>query len=301
MSKSLLLIENTGSGQERAQLDAFKSKILKLGWLLEHRVFKPGKHLLKEQLQDIHEFDAVIGVGGDGTISSLADLMKGHHQPLFVYPGGTGNLIAQNLYTKLDSDYLFNILQKWQCGEFDLGRMLSMSEERTFLMLAGAGTDAEMIRESEALKPTWGVLAYVAALAQQMDREPVKLHLTVDGKKIDEPHAVAVLVANLGRLNFGLPLVKSIDAQDQLLDAIVIREFNWGILAQSVMQTLQEFLSGEDVERPQFGLYRGKSIDVHCDIPLSLQQDGELLKSQTPVSFMLHKERITLFYDPEAL
>lgn len=304
MSKSLLLIENAASGQQPTQLDAFKHEIKALNWKIEQRSFDPRQEntpSMNSLLEDLESFDGVIGVGGDGTISSLADALKGKAIPLFIYPGGTGNLIAQNLYTQLDVPYLCHILESWHYEAFDLGCIRSMSEERSFLMLAGAGTDAEMIRESEGLKPTLGILAYIAALVQQMDRTPVNLNLSIDGKKINEPKAVAVMVANLGKLNFRLPLVKAINPQDQLLDVIVIREFNWGIFAQSVLQTLQEFLSEESVERPQFGLYRGKVIDVHCDVALSLQQDGELMKSKTPVSFMLQKEKVLLFYDQDAL
>lgn len=304
MSKSLLFIENIASGQQPTQLAAFKHEIEALNWKIEHRSFDPRKEPppnMKILLTDLDRFDGVVGIGGDGTISSLANALKGKPIPLFIYPGGTGNLIAQNLYTQLDVPYLCHILESWNYEAFDLGCIRSMSEERSFLMLAGAGTDAEMIRESENLKPTLGVLAYMAALAQQMDKQPANLNLSIDGKKINEPEAVAVMVANLGKLNFRLPLVKAIDPQDQLLDVIVIREFNWGVFAQSVFQTLQEFLSDESVDRPQFGLYRGKVIDVHCDIPLSLQQDGELMKSTTPVSFMLQEEKILLFYDRDAL
>ncbi len=272
-----------------------------MGHQLTCREFNPAQDKsLEDLLHDLSDFDGLIGVGGDGTISSLANHIKGSPQPLFVYPGGTGNLIAQNLYTQLDVPYLCHILEDWQHKPFDLGCIRSLHEQRSFLMLAGAGTDAEMIKESENLKPTWGLLGYVGALAQQMDRTPVELHLTIDGQKIAEPRAVAVLVANLGRLNFRVPLVQAIDPRDQLLDVIVVREFNWGVFTQSVLQALQELLSGEDVERPQFGLYRGKAIDVHCDSPLALQQDGELLKSKTPVSFSLQKEPIHLFCDPDA-
>lgn len=304
MTKTLLLIENIASGQQRTQLDEFTQDIEGLGWTLTRRSFDPRKEdvpTMKQLLEGLDNFDGVIGVGGDGTISSLANEMKGTEKPLFVYPGGTGNLIAQNLYTQLDVPYLCHILENWEVKAFDLGCVRSMSESRSFLMLAGAGTDAEMIRESEELKPTLGILAYIGALVQQMDQEPVHLHLTIDGKKIDEPKAVAVMVANLGRLNFRLPLVKDINPRDQQLDVIVIREFNWGVFAQSVFQTLQEFLSESSVERPQFGLYRGQSIDVHCDVPLSLQQDGELMKSKTPVSFTLQKEKVLLFCDRDAL
>ena len=305
MSKSLLLIENTASGQQPTQLESFKNEIQGLGWKIKHRSFDPRKDeatpSMETLLEGMENFDGIIGVGGDGTISSLANALKGKNIPLFIYPGGTGNLIAQNLYTELDVPYLCHILESWNYEAFDLGCIRSMSEERSFLMLAGAGTDAEMIRESENLKPTLGILAYMAALIQQMDRTPVNLNLCIDGKKINEPEAVAVMVANLGKLNFRLPLVKAIDPQDQLLDVIVIREFNWGVFAQSVFHTLQEFLSDESVDRPQFGLYRGKVIDVHCDVPLSLQQDGELMKSKTPVSFTLQEEKVFLFYDQDAL
>ena len=156
-----------------------------------HRSFDPRESdppTMESLLEGLENFDGVVGIGGDGTVSSLANHMKGKEIPLFIYPGGTGNLIAQNLYTQLDVPYLCHILENWDVCKFDLGCVRSMSETRSFLMLAGAGTDAEMIRDSEELKPTFGILAYIGALVQQMDQEPVNLNLTIDGQKIDEPH-----------------------------------------------------------------------------------------------------------------
>ncbi len=297
--KQILMVENRSSGQNETDLSLITEKIEEKGWKLHYRCFEAGQKM-QDCLHDLKLMDAVIGVGGDGTISGLAAELQGTKIPLLAYPGGTANLIAQNLFTQLKPQKIWDVLENWHIGAFDLGQLSSEDCERFFVMAAGAGADATMIKDSEDFKDSWGFLAYFISLWKQLKREPVKITLELDGKIVEEEHAIAVLVANLSRVNFRLPISHQIHPQDGLLDVIVVREINTGVMAQALWHSLQEYWQEKPVDRPEFGMYQAKEVKLSSESPLPVQQDGEYLEISTPVSFKRCPEPIYLFYEAAA-
>ena len=48
-------------------------------------------------LEDAKDFDRVVAVGGDGTVSGVCYELRGSGVPMLPYPAGTTNLLALNL------------------------------------------------------------------------------------------------------------------------------------------------------------------------------------------------------------
>lgn len=298
--KRILLIENPGSGQSDTDTSCLRKTCLNQGWELVQRPL--GKDCkFAELLADHASFAAIVGVGGDGTISGMAAELCGTGIPLLAWPGGTANLVAQNLFTDLKPQTLCQALIDWQVCDLDMGEMSAAGMTQRFVMLAGAGTDARMIRDSEALKPDWGVAAYVKALLSQFELEPCRIELTIDGVPIDEPSAVGVLVANLGKLNFGLPMAHQIQGQDALLDVIVLKRLNPGMLLAEFWNAALRRLGAQADNHQDIVLYSGREITLETEPSMPLQYDGEPLEVRTPVRFRILPAALSVFGHPQAL
>jgi diacylglycerol kinase (ATP) len=297
--KRILQIENPRSGQSDTDTNALRRTCLDQGWELVMRPVTPNCKFA-DLLADAAQFDAVVGVGGDGTISGLAAHLSGSDVPLLAWPGGTANLVAQNLFPALTPEALCQALVDGQVLSLDMGELQAGDVTQRFVMLAGAGTDARMIRDSEELKSDWGVAAYVKALLGQLDREPEAIELTIDGEHINEDKAVGVLVANLSKLNFGFPMGDDIDGQDGLLDVIVIRHFNSGLLLQEIWNATKRRFGGATEAHPDLGLYQGRDIQLKSATALPLQYDGEPMDVTTPVAFRVLPKVLRVFGYPEA-
>lgn len=300
MSKQILLIENPASGQSETDLGCLRAQCEAKGWKLVERPLTPNSKM-EELLADSADFDAVVGVGGDGTISGIADVLSGGDVPLLAWPGGTANLVAQNLFADLKPETLCQALDDWEICELDMGELQAGETSHRFLMLAGAGTDARMIQDSEDLKSDWGVASYVAALLKQFDVEPARLKLKIDGKEIDEETAVGVLVANLGRLNFRLPMGEAINAQDAQLDVLVIRKLSPGLLLTEFWNAVSRHLGGKGKTHDDIGVYHGQSIELETLPSLPLQYDGESTELRTPVQFCVLPGALKVFGQMQAI
>lgn len=300
MSKQILLIENPASGQSETDLGCLRTQCEDKGWKLVERPLTPDSDLAA-LLADSADFDAVVGVGGDGTISGIADVLSGGDVPLLAWPGGTANLVAQNLFADLKPETLCKALDDWEICQLDMGELQAGDTSHRFLMLAGAGTDARMIQDSEDLKSDWGVASYVAALLKQFDVEPARIKLTIDGQEMAEETAVGVLIANLGRLNFRLPMGEAINAQDAQLDVLVIRKLSPGLLLTEFWNAVSRHLGGQGKTHDDIGVYHGQTIALETLPSLPIQYDGESTELRTPVQFRVLPEALKVFGHMQAL
>jgi len=89
-------------------------------------------------------FDAVVGIGGDGTIqeivNGLVDAEGNCPVPLGVIPGGTGNDFSKMLGCPRDPARALDMVLRGRVRTFDLGRY----GDRYFINIAGVGFDAEV-------------------------------------------------------------------------------------------------------------------------------------------------------------
>jgi len=238
-----------------------------------------------EYLKDVRAYDTVIAAGGDGTVSSVAYAMRYTNVPLLAYPAGTANLIALNLELPEDPSRLAEIVLAAHAVRIDLGELKVGDQTHGFAMLAGAGADASMIRESEELKPKFGALAYAMSAMRQVNPKKTTFHMTVDGEE-RSAEGIGVMIANFGKANFGLPITSDISPSDGKFTVVVLRAGNVFQLLPNLIDSVRSKLNLGD---PMFGsgnieTFEATEIHVQSDEPFPLQYDGELHVETTPFS-----------------
>lgn len=185
----------------------------------------------------------VFGSGGDGTIRAIAESIRGSGIPLGIVPQGTGNLLARNIGMPLG-----DLGKAVEAGFFgrnqpiDLGLMTILrpadeaghvaEDEHAFLVLAGMGLDARVIRSTRStLKKRLGWLAYVdAGVRTMMKDKPLELHYSMDGSELKPLTVYTVMIGNCGLLPGGVLLIPDAKIDDGLLDVVSLRPlgpFSW--------------------------------------------------------------------------
>ena len=114
----ILVVFNPNSGQGESGLPEFVTFLRDSGASVTERELQPDVPM-SEYVQDLTEYSAVVGAGGDGTVSSLAYAARYRDVPLLAYPAGTANLIAQNLDLPRDPAALAEVVDR---GPTDLLR-----------------------------------------------------------------------------------------------------------------------------------------------------------------------------------
>lgn len=145
--------------------------------------------------------DLILAAGGDGTVNEVADGMVGSQVPLAVLPAGTANVLATEM--KLGGKLLPVAARLAECRphRISVGRLTCDGGRvaRHFLLMAGAGLDAEIVYHvSAGLKSRMGKAAYWIAGWSLLGRRLPELVLNADGKEYRCSFALLSKVRNYG-------------------------------------------------------------------------------------------------------
>lgn len=283
MLKELLVIRNPRSGQGTTPLDGFLHLLHEEDYGITVRYLHRNLRV-QDLLYDAANYHSVIAAGGDGTVSSVAHAMIGLDTPILAYPAGTANLISQNLGLVPNVRELAQVVMQEETLTCDLAEIHLQDMTFGFTMVAGAGLDADMIRESETLKPNFGVLAYFMGVFKNLRATEADILLELDGVAV-RTRGMSVLLANFGMVNFGIPLAPGIDPADGLLSVIVVKGNTPLAIVPKIMDSFVSRMGLKTIPAPEgVEIYTCKSVRIQSDPPLPIQYDGELLDATTPLT-----------------
>jgi diacylglycerol kinase (ATP) len=175
--------------------------------------------------------DLVIAAGGDGTVRAVSEALRGSGIPLALLPSGTGNLLARNLDLTLN-DLPGSVVTAFtgedkpiDLGVIDIERADHSRDRHVFVVMAGMGIDAKMIKNTDDdLKAKAGWAAYVDAIVKSL-RDPDELHLRfrIDDAPQTRATVHTVIIGNCGSLPANILLLPDAVVDDGLFDLMFMR------------------------------------------------------------------------------
>ncbi len=168
--------------------------------------------------------DVVAVYGGDGTVSEVANALLGGDKPLALLPGGTGNVIAQELGVPLELSEAAALACSSNARRVSIDAM--MLRDRAYFLRIGVGAEAAaIVGATRDRKDELGWFGYVLGTLDAIrDAQPIAFRWRMDDAEFGG-EAVACMVANIGRIGRGgLRFSESIKADDGLLDVLIIRD-----------------------------------------------------------------------------
>lgn len=296
----VLAVNNLRSGQGESHRYEFLAELARRGVELTVRPVNDG-HTLAEAMSDARRFDRVVTIGGDGTASAAAYALRGTRVPLLIYPAGTANALALNLGVQPDPLRCADMLLNGDVAELDLGEIAFLKEHRTpsgserrarsrprpsvsmgFTTIAGAGLDATVVERGAELKPQFGAGAYLLAALQNMEPKTARIVLDMDGKRV-ETEGSGILLVNFGRIQFDLTVTHDSDAQDGMVEVVVIKAKHLAELIPAVIASYLDRIVTYPSRSQVIDTYRARRLTVRSDPPLPIQCDGEVLPGTTPL------------------
>jgi diacylglycerol kinase family enzyme len=148
--------------------------------------------------QDLDSYDAVIVVGGDGTVKEVAEALIGRGPPLALIPAGTANVLAFELGLPRTAEGLAAVIRSAPSEPVSLGCYEAAGDSGYFILMAGAGFDARVVAGIDpALKRAIGKGAYIwSSVRQAARRSAPPVHLRIDGAEFEAAWAI---VSNVSR------------------------------------------------------------------------------------------------------
>lgn len=241
----------------------------------------------------IEDGAAVVGAyGGDGTVMEVASALVGTNIPLFILPGGTGNLVAAELRIPERLEKACDLV----CGDEAYKTRLvdvGMANEQAFLLRAGCGFESGVLQETtRELKDQFGKWAYVfAGIKTLQESKEAEYEIRIDDEKPFTEQGVAFVAANAGNVGMGrgVSLSPGVSIDDGLLDVFFVKKANLEAIIQMARQMmglevnpLSEVLPFLDASE-LVSHWTAERVEVKSDPSLDMQIDGDVI-DKTPAT-----------------
>jgi diacylglycerol kinase (ATP) len=261
--------------------------------LFETTASGSGGDLAREAVRQGAE--CILAAGGDGTISEVAGGLAGSNTPLGILPAGTANVLAHELGIPSHPAEAASRLATWTPRRVALGLIESpAARPRYFLMMAGAGFDADVVYNLDAqLKLRLGRLSYWIGGISKLSRKLDRLHARIAGQEYACSFALVSRVRNYGGdFNIARDITLSQDDFEIVLlesdNALGYLRYFAGIMTQKLQHD------------PGVRFFRARQVEL---LPsgadtVHLQADGEYVGA-LPSTLRVVPGALTLLTPPE--
>ncbi len=273
----LILIANpcAGRGAGARLAPAIAARLRACGIGCEPRFTRgPGeaRTLVAEALRAGAECVAV--AGGDGTVNEAVNGYVGvarENQALAVIPVGTGNDFAKMLGMGNDWQLACDRIAQGRSERVDSGTC----NGRHFANGIGAGFDAQVALEANALRWLRGNAVYGVALARTL-----LLRYSTPYARIAHDHGALecriTMLAAANGASYGGAFRMAPDASvsDGLLELVVADALS----RAGILRLVPHVMRGTHVGRPGVTVFRTTRVVVETDAPLVVHADGEIIE-----------------------
>ncbi len=230
----------------------------------------------------------IIGVGGDGTISSVINNVIGQKNMYVGYiPAGSGNDFARGFTLPQNGKEAFEWVKhcqnKGSVKSFDTG-FFQLKEGRNgyFVNNMGIGLDALIAEKANSSKwkkclNKWslGKLVYPFILLKEIiGFKRFSLNVTIDEKKTSTFSNVWFLtVANQQYFGGGMKIAPNADPADGELDIIIVS----GLAKWKLLLLFLSVFQGKHTSIKGVSILKGKAVKIQSNANMPVHSDGDLI------------------------
>lgn len=266
----------------------------------ETQLDKDGKACAQQALEE--GADAVVAVGGDGTVRTAASAVAGTDRPFGIIPIGTGNLFARNMGLPIgDTEAALLVATSHGSRRVDIGRMQLLDSDEpdrkhAFLIIAGIGFDADMIEDTDPeLKRSISWLAYFASGVKHLFSPKYHGDLVItssDGTQHSSKNISfrTLMAGNCGQIP-GFSLMPDAAFDDGILDFEIIDTtggiIGWANLFGDVLTQTITHKTGQNPLSTNSSVdqIQGVRAEVTLHEPALAQVDGDILGKTSHIAF----------------
>lgn len=264
-----LLIYNplAGARIQLPELAKICRKFGRLGWgVIPHPTYGPDT-----AAQIVREFyglvDGVVVLGGDGTVNEVLPALVETELFLAVLPGGTANVLANELALPKKIDRAIACLVGGEVRRVTVGQ----AGERPFIAMSGIGFDGQVVAGlSSTLKRRLGKAAFVWESVRQLGKKPLPRLRFSDGR--EEWIGSFGVVSNCRLYGGRFVMAPQASLEDPRLDLCLFQSPRKGrFMSYFLRLARQSHLDCPDV------VYRKlEHVEISSETDVPYQLDGEI-------------------------
>lgn len=227
--------------------------------------------------------DLVVVGGGDGTISSVVDVLAHREIPMGLLPLGTANDFARTLHIPVDVEEACRTIAHGKIVDIDLG----LTGDNYYVNRASIGLGAQVAQAISPFLKKWvGPLAYPVAAAKVFARNrPFTATLTFPDGDHDQQEYTDLLQISIANGRFfggGQVAVHDAGIDDDTLDISVLRHGKM----RELIPVFRNLKTGDLPETDRLIHIRTQRVDITTEPKLAINVDGELV-AHTPQRFSI--------------
>ncbi|MFT4592585.1 MAG: diacylglycerol kinase (ATP) [Phycisphaerales bacterium] len=213
--------------------------------------------------------NAIVVVGGDGTLRQIASIAKNTNIPVYHAACGTENLFAKSMAVSRTPEVIVEKIKQRSTTTIDT----ATANDSFMLLMASVGFDAAVVADlSEHRGTSITHFSYIMPIVRQLLRWTVPtVSITVDDKEVVSKQKGWVVVANCKAYARGLNPARNADIADGKLDMVFFPlTGRW-----SLLKWIRLMKRGTHLHHPEVLCLRGKTVVVRTSMPSAWQIDGD--------------------------
>ncbi|SIT98152.1 lipid kinase, YegS/Rv2252/BmrU family [Epilithonimonas bovis DSM 19482] len=185
-------------------------------------------YLISQSLEDTDHFirenwekvDIFVAVGGDGTISVVAQKLINTEKILAVFPAGSGNGFSNETNFNKNISRLLDKIKAKKYREIDT----FMVNEHFSINVSGTGFDGKVVKEFE--KTNRGFKNYIkVSIKTFFNYKPIKIKFLSEGYKSYNGKYLMLNIANTRQFGNNAYIAPMASKSDGLVDLVLVKKF----------------------------------------------------------------------------
>ncbi len=208
--------------------------------------------------------DRVVAVGGDGTISLVAQQLLGTSMAMGILPAGSANGMAKELEIPQEPEVAMDIIVN---GAIKCCDVIRINDKDICFHLADFGLNARLIKyfDESRLRGMWGYVRMVLKVVWY--KKLVEAKISTDKEEINT-RAFMIVIANASKYGTGAVINPDGKIDDGKFEIVIMRKF-------SLAQLFKMFLSYRNFNPKKVEIIQTTTVSIKTKKPTHFQVDGE--------------------------
>lgn len=285
-----ILIVNPRSGtQEKGKvIKKAIEKLLEAGWNVKALYTERAGHATELAAAAAADgVEAVVAVGGDGTVNETARALVNTSTALGIIPMGSGNGLARHLNIPMQPLGAIDIIAQGNVVECDYCTV----NNRPFFCTFGVGYDAAVSAHFAERPDSRGLINYVRSAAEVfLNYQSEEYVISADHEKLTD-RAFVIACCNAAQYGNNAFIAPEASVTDGLMDVTVMHHGTW----------LSRILSGLDLiigtihDGARIHTFRTKSLNIRRPKPGPVHLDGDPMDMGTNLTVHCHHQGLRVF------